>query len=68
MFDESDKNDVTFTFADLDITGIRPARLELESASAAVGDYRREVIAQGYDGNELERLLQRVLEAESERM
>jgi hypothetical protein len=67
LFHESDRNDVTFQFADLNITGIRPARLELESASAAVGDYRREVTAEGYDGNELERLLQRILDAEADR-
>jgi hypothetical protein len=68
LLEESDKNDATFNFADLELTGIRPAGRAVESASAAVGDYRREVIAQGYDGNELERMLQRILDAEAERM
>lgn len=36
LFDESDKHDVTFAFADLELAGVRPARRELETASAAV--------------------------------
>lgn len=68
MFAESDKNDISFAFVDLELNGIRSARRELEAASAAVGEYRRVVSEQGYDGNDLERMLQRILETEAERL
>lgn len=68
MFAESDKNDISFAFVDLDLTGTRSARRDLEAASAAVGEYRKEVTEQGFDGNDLERMLQMILEAEAERL
>ena len=57
MFAESDKDDVSFDFADLDLTGTSPTRHQVQAAILDVWTYVEEVIVTGYDEEGLEGVL-----------
>lgn len=67
LFSTSDAKDVTSDFADLQKTGIDGARRELEEATRAVVRYKNDVVAEGYDGDDLERMMKMVLGAEKDK-
>jgi hypothetical protein len=63
LFSTSDAKDFTFDFADLQKTGIDGARRELEEVTRAGVRYRNDVVAEGYDGDDLERMMKMVLQS-----